>query len=75
MQLIMYFTRTEDGEELRHDKRGDFDGYIEETEVAESSSSSNVVRNNYCCKKDETEKLLSAVRGREGKGQAHKYLE
>ena len=63
------------GEELMHDRKDDFEGYIDEAEVlGENSSSSNMAQNkDGCCnKEEETEKLSSAAKGREVDGQAHK---
>ena len=57
------------GGELMHDRKYDFEGYIDEAEVGENSSSSNVAqKKDSCCKKEEeTEKLSSAVKEREVK--------
>ena len=53
---------------------GDFEGYLDEAEVGENSSSSNVAQNKdgLSNKEEETEKLSSAVKGSEVERQAHK---
>ena len=55
-------------------RRDDFEGYLDEAEVGENSSSSNVAQNKdgLCNKEEETEKLSSAVKGSEVERQAHK---
>ena len=62
------------GEELMYDRKYDFQGYIDEAEVGENNSSTNVGQNkDGCCnKEEETEKISSAAKGREVEGQAHK---
>ena len=54
-------------------RKDDFEGYLDEAEVGENSSSSNVAQNkDHCNKEEETEKLSSAVKGSEVERQAHK---
>ena len=63
------------GEELLHDRKVDFEGYIvDKAEVGENSSSCNVAQNKdgLCNEEEETETLSSAVKRREVEGQAHK---
>ena len=52
------------GKELTHDRKYDFEGYRDEAEVGENSSSSNVPQNkeSYCKKVDKSEKLSSTSR-------------
>ena len=51
-----------------------FEGYLDEAEVGENSSSSNVAQNKdgLCNNEEETEKLPSAVNRSEVERQAHK---
>ena len=55
-------------------RKDDFEGYLDEAEVGENSSSSNVAQSKggLCNKEEETEKLSSAAKGSEVKRQAHK---
>ena len=55
-------------------RKDDFEGYINQAEVGENSSSSNVAQNKdgLSNKENETEKLSSAVKGSEVTKQAHK---
>ena len=55
-------------------RKDDFEGYINQAEVGENSSSSNVAQNKdgLSNKENETEKLSSAVKGSEVAKQAHK---
>ena len=57
-----------------YDRKDGFEGYIDEVELGENSSSSNVAQNkdSWCKKEEETEKLSSAAKGREVERQAHK---
>ena len=57
-------------------RKDDFEGYLDETEVGENSSSSNVAQNKdgLCNKAEETEKLSSADKCSEVERQAHKSL-
>ena len=55
-------------------RKDDFEGYLNEAEVRENSSSSNVAQNKdgISNKEEETQKLSSAVKGSEVEKQAHK---
>ena len=59
---LCIFQELKMGEEFMHDRKVDFEGYIDK---AENNSSSNVVQNkDGCCnKEEETETLSSAVKG------------
>ena len=62
------------GEELMYERKDDFEGYIDEVELREKSSSSNIAqtKDSKCKKEEETKKLSSAAKGREVERQAHK---
>ena len=55
-------------------RKHDFEGYLDEAEVGENSSSRNVAQNKdgLCNKEEEIEKLSSAAKGSEVERQAHK---
>ena len=55
-------------------RKYDFEGYLDEAEIGENSSSSNVAQNKdgLSNKEEETEKLSSAIKGSEVEKQAHK---
>ena len=57
-------------------RKYDFEGYLDEGEVGENSSSSNVAQDKdaLCNKEEETEKLSAAVEGSEVERQAHRSL-
>ena len=53
-------------------RKYDFEDYLDEAEVVENSSSSNVAQNKDDLCNKETEKLSSAVKGSEVERQSHK---
>ena len=55
-------------------RKHDFESYIDEAEVGENSSSSNVAQNKdgFYNKEEETETLSSAAKGSQVERQAHK---